>query len=183
MIAAYNDIAQDYLDWFNGICLGDYTSSVVAGPLLDWLAAGIYGMYRVPLGISTTSTKGALNTVIFNGVVFNGELAQTSGTSSPMTDDIFKRCITWNFYKGDGTQFSTRWLKSRITRFLTGVDGTTNTFSQTYSVSVVFPSTSQVNITLPHAYSQIGGVFSLCLASGILNVPLGLTINVTISAS
>jgi len=40
-----------------------------------------------------------------------------------LPDDIFKRILTWNLYKGDGNRFSMRWLKRRIARFLFGVNG------------------------------------------------------------
>ena len=54
------------------------------------------------------------------------------------TDDVFKRIMTWNFYKGDGNVFNVRWLKRRIMRFLIGVDGTAPNVDQTYIVSVTF---------------------------------------------
>ena len=41
-----------------------------------------------------------------------------------VTDDVFKRILTWHFYKGDGKNFSVRWLKRRIWRFLQGANGT-----------------------------------------------------------
>lgn len=64
------------------------------------------------------------------------------------TDDVFKRIITWHFYKGDGKVFTIRWLKRRIMRFLEGTNGTAPNIDQTYQVSVSFGVGNQVNITI-----------------------------------
>ena len=51
-------------------------------------------------------------------------------------DDIYRRVITWNFYKGDGFVFSMQWFKRRVFRFLNGPNGISPDIDNTYSVSV-----------------------------------------------
>lgn len=98
--------------------------------LLDWVASGLYGILRPRL-------QGA-----------------------PATDDVFKRCITWAFYKGDGKTFSIRWLKRRLQRWLNGVNGTdigyiSGPVNQTYQISVTFGSPNIVYINILSGVSVI----------------------------
>jgi hypothetical protein len=102
-----------------------------SGSLLDWIANGLYGQYRPILG----------------GVL--------------TTDDVFQRCITWAFYKGDGKVFNVRWLKRRIQRWLTGSNGTDQGVNQTYNISVTFssPNVCHINI-LTNSSGTSGGAFN-----------------------
>ncbi len=95
-----------------------------SGALLDWVANGIYGQYRPTLG---------------------GSLA---------TDDIFQRCITWAFYKGDGKVFNVRWLKRRIQRWMDGPNGIDPGVNQTYNISISFSSPYTINIDI---LTNVGG--------------------------
>jgi hypothetical protein len=72
----------------------------------------------------------------------------SSGELFTTTDDIFRRIITWHFWKGDGKVFDVRWLKRRVMRFLTGVDGTAGDTDMTYPVSITFGADCEVNINL-----------------------------------
>jgi hypothetical protein len=38
-------------------------------------------------------------------------------------DDLYRRILTWHFFKGDGNYFSTRFMKRRVWRFLYGYNG------------------------------------------------------------
>ena len=73
------------------------------------------------------------------------------------TDDIFKRIITWNFYKGDGKVFNIRWLKRRIMRFLYGTNGSAPNIDQTYQVSVTFGVANQIDIQLISGVRRVTG--------------------------
>ena len=44
--AAYNTLAQQYVNWFLQIGLPIYTGPLIVGPLLDWIAQGLYGIAR-----------------------------------------------------------------------------------------------------------------------------------------
>lgn len=116
---AYNTLAQEYCDWFNQINLPAYTGALITDSLLDWVALGLYGISRPAL--------------TGNNLV---------------TDDEFKRIISWHFYKDDGKVFDVRWLKRRIMRFLEGINGTGQAVNQTYQISVRFPGNGVVFINV-----------------------------------
>lgn len=99
----------------------------LTGPLLDWIANSTYGYYRPTLG---------------------GELA---------TDDVFQRCLTWEFFKGDGTQFTIAWLKRRVERWLGGPNGVDPGVNQTYQVSVTFGSPNIVYINILGGIAVVSG--------------------------
>jgi hypothetical protein len=44
-------------------------------------------------------------------------------------DDIYRRIITWHFFKADGNYFSTEFLKRRVWRFLYNKDGTSTDYA------------------------------------------------------
>jgi len=123
---AFNGMANVYAAWFAGPpALADYRGQ--AGPLLDWVAAGIYGFIRPTLSSGRFRSVGPYNTAAYNTLPYNA-LRQLGPKNVTVTsDDIFKRIITWNFYKGDGNRFNVRWLKRRIMRFLLGVNGSART--------------------------------------------------------
>jgi hypothetical protein len=73
------------------------------------------------------------------------------------SDDVFRRCITWNFYKGDGNTFNIRWLKRRIQRFLNGVNGTAPNIDNTYGISVSFGANNFVSIRITAGSRKITG--------------------------
>ena len=61
-VASYNALAQQYLNWYNQIGLPYYPSALVQGTLLDWVAAGLYGMVRPLLPSGSIRWVGALGT-------------------------------------------------------------------------------------------------------------------------
>lgn len=183
LIEAYNVIAQRYLNWFNGINLPDYTK--LSGPLLDWVGAGLYGLPRptiesdVKLPI-TGSVATAPNTSVYKDDFVTTPLAPAASaqkqviTNYTITDDFYKRVLTWWFYKGDGFDWSVDWFKRRIYRFLNGVNGVDVPISYTPYVSVIFtPNTSpqQIVISVITSDTQTGEIFAAALRSGIINFP------------
>jgi len=171
-VSSFNGMSQEYVDWFNSINLPVYTSGTIVGPLLDWVALGLYGIQRPSLPSGGSKAIGPLNTWGLNSVPLNYYKNIGPKTYYATTDDIFKRIITWNFYKGDGQVFTINWLKRRIMRFLSGVNGTDPSINQTYQISVTFGIGNQVNINI------LNGVRTI-LGGAILNrfalntVPLG----------
>lgn len=179
---AFNEYAQEYLDWFNTVCLGDYRSTDITGSFLDWIAAGIYGLKRVPLSTSLTTAFGAYATVPFADLAYAGLYIDDNSTTANMSDDIFKRTMTWNLYEGDGFQFTTTWLKRRVMRFLTGANGNDGPFTNTQYVSVVWDArySAQVALTIPTTMNSVASTLALCISNGILNLPLGYNITISI---
>lgn len=159
LVMSFNDLAQQYVDFFNQIGLPIYTGTPIAGALLDWVAQGIYGMSRPSLpGSGTSRVFGPFNTSTFNNLAFNQRKVVAPTNFYATTDDIFKRIMTWNFYKGDGQVFDIRWLKRRVMRFLTGSNGIDPGVSQTYQISVTFGSGNQVNINIKsHSSTLVSG--------------------------
>lgn len=123
-VGSFNSLSQGYLDWFNNTPLGLYTSPYITGPLLDWIGNGVYGIARPVLSTSIINRRASYNSVPYNTLAYNGDSYRTSGTASIATDDIYKRAMTWNLYRGDGQVFTIGWLKNRVSRFLNGVNGT-----------------------------------------------------------
>ena len=166
---AYNTYAQQYLDWFNNTPLAVYTRSEISGALLDWVANGVYGCYRTPMAFGNSRSIGPLNTYTPNYIPFNPVKELSDVTSFTMTDNIFKRVITWNFYKGDGVQISIPWLKKRIARF-TGLNF--------MDVSVTVGDNRAVMVKITGANSEILGYLQSIMQLGLVNLPIGYTFTV-----
>lgn len=176
---AYNIYAQAYLDWFNQLDLPIYTKAPVAGTLLDWVAQGLYGIARPALPTAQGYPgEGPVNTYIVNSLTVNGYRPGLPDTFTVTNDDFFRRIITWAFYKGDGKVFSPRWLKRRINRFLTGVDGKDVVNDTTFNVSV-FP-TGLKAWTIELANSTESSIFKAGVERGVIELPFQVTWTVTL---
>ena len=147
-VNSQNALAQLYINWFNALNLPIYTGGVIAGLLLDWVGAGLYGMPRPILSNGFTRAIGPLNTFYSNLLTANQRKVLTKATFTPTTDDIYRRIITWHFYKGDGKVINLRWLKRRIMRFLIGEDGKSPIIDQTYQISIILGYPNIVTIRL-----------------------------------
>ena len=155
-VAAFNAIAQGYVSWFATVPLAVYTSPLIVGTLLDWVAEGVYGMQRPTLSPGGAKTVGPLNTYPYDTLPLNVRRVIVPSGAGPASDDVFKRIMTWNFYKGDGNVFNCRWLKRRIMRFLIGSNGSAPNVDQTYPVSVTFGASS-IAIRIEVGTSNITG--------------------------
>ncbi|GGA00535.1 hypothetical protein [Dyella caseinilytica] len=122
-VASQNSLAQGYLNWFLNNSLGLYTSPFIAGPMLDWIGQGVYGISRPVLSTQTVQRIAGYNSSPYNTVPYNNLTVTTSGNATIASDDIYKRAMTWSLYRGDGQVFTMQWLKNRINRFLNGANG------------------------------------------------------------
>lgn len=155
---AFNELAQGDVDWFVETGLPIYTG--LSGALLDWVAAGLYGMLRPALPSGRNANVGPLNTWSPNEIALNATKKVGNQNFVATSDDVFKRILTWHFYKGDGKIMTVRWLKRRIVRFLEGANGVSPNVDQTYRVSVTFGSGDEVDITLTSGKRTVlGGAF------------------------
>lgn len=176
---AYNIWAQGYTDWFNNLNLPIYTNAPVAGTLLDWVAQSLYGIARPSLPTSIGAPYvGPVNTFTPNQLPVNGYVPGLPDTYAVTNDDFFRRIITWRFYKGDGKAFSPRWLKRRINRFLTGVDGKDVPNDTTFNVSV-FPTGFKA-WTIELANSTESAIFKAAVRRGVIDLPFQITWTVTL---
>jgi len=178
-VASYNTITQQYINTFNNLNLPVYTLDSISGDLLDWVGAGIYGYPRPSLPGTMASDIGPLDTYGPNYKVPLNTQTTTTATSSITTDDIYKRLLTWHFYKGDGKVFNMRWLKQRIMRFLIGTNGTAPNLPQTYQINVTFGTGNAINITIP-TY-PVAPLLAAAIASGAAELPFQFVFNVTVS--
>lgn len=177
---AYNVYAQAYLDYLNNLNLPVYTNGNISGALLDWVALGLYGIARPVLPIGTgLPALGPPNTWTANQLPLNTATVAVEETFFLTTDDIFKRIITWAFYKGDGKTFNLRWLKRRINRFLNGYNGTDVVNDSTYDISVVPTAPKAWTITL--ATTQVSTIFKAAVVAGILELPFQIDWTVTLT--
>jgi hypothetical protein len=197
-VSAYNAATQTFITWFNKVALPYYPG--LSGPLLDWVGSGLYGQPRTSLASPASTALGMLNTVPLNTLVLNGYVPSTSSVYV-LPDDIYQRILTWNFYKGDGKRFCTRWFKRRIARFLFGANGidpqpflpgftpnpnfqvgceTTTAIGMHISGSVI---TVTINQTLLSTQATISPLvltlFALALEAGPISGPLDLPIQYT----
>jgi len=164
-VNSYNKITQNYVDTFNDLNLPIYTSATISGLLLDWVATGLYGLRRPALYSGQTQNIGAFNSFMFNQIAFNEYDIIYPTDAIATNDDIYKRILTWFFFKGDGKVFNVRWLKRRIMRFLFGENGTNPLINQTYQVSVTFGTLGEVTIRLVTTNSVVTGgeIFNECM--------------------
>lgn len=155
-VRSYNAIATSYANWFATVALGAYTSNLISDGLLDWIARGIYGFQRPALPSGRSKIIGTLGTYRYGTRTIGTIRLVGPANISITSDDVFKRIITWNFYKGDGNRFTVRWLKRRVARFLSGTDGAAPNIDQTYAISVTFGG-SIVNIRIGGGARKIVG--------------------------
>ena len=157
-VKAQNTMQQDYVDTFNALNLPIYPGPIVSKALLDWVGQGVYGMKRPSIGTGLPLLIGPLNTWCCNwgppyevppvvqpsGAIPNTQEQLTVGDVYLTNDDIYRRILTWHFYKGDGNYFGTRWLKRRIWRFLYGTNG----WSVEVADDVSIADTEQISISI-----------------------------------
>lgn len=175
---AYNVFSQENLDRFNNLNLPIYTN--LEGELLDWVANGIYGQTRPSIGTPAQfSPEGVYNTIPYNISAYSQNFEIQINNQYIVTDDIFKRILTWNFYKGDGFQFNNEWLKRRVKRFLYGTNGMPYPIDNTFQIGVTY-SGNDITITVPNL--TISPIFESCLQSGVLQLPFQYNYAVNISS-
>ena len=178
LFTAYNQLSQANLNTINALNLPIYTNSVISGVLLDWVGTNLYGLPRPSVSSPIVfSNQGVYNTEAYNTDAFNENGIASPSSSYVVTDDYYKRILTWDFYKGDGFQYNTNWLKRRVVRFLNGVNGVAPNIDNTYGVSVTYTSLSQITITIFTA-SAAKTFLAAAIQDGILNVPFQYTYTV-----
>lgn len=146
-VVAQNALQQNYVDTFNALNLPIYTGNLISGPLLDWVAIGLYGFKRPWIYAQRSFMTGPLNTWGPNtNVALNAVVHSPPRGAVVADDDFYKRALTWHYQKGDGRYFDVRWLKRRIMRFLMGVNGSSPHIDQTNQISVSFGINMEVTI-------------------------------------
>lgn len=181
LISAYNTITQEYVDWFNDVNLPIYSG--LSGPLLDWIGQGIYGIARPTLEGSSSTIMGQIASYAIDGVPISDLEILEPTTIYVTPDDIYKRIITWWYYKGDGFAFTIPWLKKRIYRFLFGINGTNPNPAFTPTISVTFTESPSpaCNITITSTPEPVGQYLLAAIEQNVLGLPFRFSYNVTLS--
>lgn len=157
-VDSYNALAQEYATWFAEISLPVYAQNAqIFGDLLDWIGAGLYGYPRPSLPSGSNRNIGPLNTFAPNVLIPNQLLVIGNQNVYVTTDDVYKRCLTWHLWKGDGKVFTVKWLKRRIMRFLTGENGGPGLTADTSIVSVGFSGDNDVTIRIAPGFVTVTG--------------------------
>lgn len=185
-IIAVNGIAITSLVW-SSLDGGTVTGTTATTPIgvtvgssylatiTDVIPTAYNGTFQLTQTGSTTFTY-LLPASTSPGVVTT--LGQVGSTVSLSNDDIYKRVITWNFYKGDGYQFNVNWLKNRIYRFLVQTDGIPEPIPNTYQISVSI-SNKIVTITIGSSINTYASVLSALINNETLQLPFQYTFSVT----
>lgn len=173
LFSATNEIAQSVLTWMLDHPLALYMRPALSGGLLDYAAYCLYGIARHQVGYSQiTNIAGAINTMPVNTLDIDDNQLPRTSMRFTLTDDIFKRILTWHLYKGDGVQFSIPWLKRRIMRFLSGDDGHAWRFNSTAPVSIaIHESTVAISIAKGTADERLLLLLSALIKNGLVPVP------------
>lgn len=178
---SYNTLAQEYLDGFNILTLPYWPADIINGYLLDWIAEGIYGVRREKIQkIEGDVSKGSYNTIDYNTVPYAKLKNYIPGSTEFLPDEYFKRIMTWNFYKGDGFQFSIPWFKRRIARFLHGPAGIDPIIDNTFDVSIV-SSNGVFSIAITDSGDGVATFLKTAIEQGMVNLPFIYSYKVTVS--
>lgn len=192
LIDAYNHEAQNFYAWLRDSRLPIFQGGYNSGEQLKWIVKGIYGEDVPILKATKRAGKGPYNTVEYNILPLDAYRQLYNNDVIVVSDDLFKRVLMWNFYKGDGKQFSVSWLKRRVMRFLNGIDGADIPNDQHWPISVKFVD-DVINIvidttgegfssatTMKNSSFDYAPLFKGAMEGGILNMPYYYTISVTI---
>jgi hypothetical protein len=181
--AAQNEYAGQYLLWYQSLNFPIYTGDPIDGTFLDYVGTNLYGIPRPYITTGSESYIGATATFFAGELATATRLITSSETLQSVSDDIYRRVITWNFYKGDGFQFSIPWLKRRINRFMFGVNGIPpNPQDNTYAVSISV-SNSEYTILVDTPDPSPGPFLNALMQSGLCYVPFMGTFSLTASTN
>ena len=176
-----NGLTQGYLNWWNVAPLALYTSPSISGSLLDWLATAIYGLSRPTLFTSTTKFIAGLNSSAINSRAVNGSTYLSSWSSQIVSDDIYKRYLTWWLYRGDGMVMNTQWLKRRVMRFLTGAAGGDIVVGPGAPQPSVAYTSSEITITVSSTQTSITDALQELINNNQLLMPFYYSASVAVS--
>lgn len=175
---AYNQEAQYIFNWLQTNPIADYRGDPISGPLLDFVAQGLYNMTRrVQVASTLGGVKGSFGDAAFGTSEFAGGTYQEPDSQAiSLSDDQFRRAITWNIFSGDGWTFSTNWLRRRIARFIFGVDGASDiNVDDQQLISIMWTSlrTATVYVTSPASSATLTGLLLIGISNNYLQTPIG----------
>lgn len=131
-LALYSAMSGALLDWIGTQLYGIPrpmitvpTPTVASTNNAEPYADAVYGINQFGYGVSgANDAPYVINTDAYMTQHYaQSGFASASKTAPPLTyqpatDDVYRRLIQWNTYRGDGVTFTMRWLKNRVARFL-----------------------------------------------------------------
>ena len=179
---SYNNEATQFLLWFNTLNLPIYTGGIVSGALLDWVGQGLYGQARPSVTTGSIESFESINQSPIDRQAINSRNIKNNEVLQSTTDDIYRRVLTWNLYKGDGFIFNMQWLKRRIVRFMNGANGISPTIDNTNIVSASVSGTAftiAIDTPTPSIGTQLGSLIN----SGACITPFQYTFDISASTN
>lgn len=156
LVDSHNDLAQEIYDWLRTTTPPVFVGENTVGSLLTWAVKGIYGQDRPVLVTRREQIVGTFNNLNYNSLAYAAFRQEETVEFPVFDDDLFKRILTWNFYRGDGFNFTVSWFKRRIMRFLLGSNGHDIPNDAHYSISVIFAE-NEMTISVQKQYRKLSG--------------------------
>ncbi|MDF7675085.1 hypothetical protein PT277_05140 [Acetobacteraceae bacterium ESL0709] len=170
---AFYKIARQTISWMAEHPFAFYVGPQLTGGFLNYCTYCLYGQFRYKISyVQVQHYTGSINEEEINIKSIDEETITKTYLGTSISDDLHKRITTWNFYKGDGLNFTIPWLKRRVMRFLTGDNGHTGKFNNCVPVSVGV-NAHEVTITISPGNwdSNLVDILSKIINNGILNMP------------
>jgi hypothetical protein len=175
-----NTLTQQYVSFFHDVNLPIYTNPLIVGSLLDWVINGIYGLPRSLIQVGTNEVYGVIDTYPIDSLIIDGYRVVSKAAYNLMTDDTYRRVLTWHFYKGDGQQFTIKWLKRRIARFINLTNIYNTGIDDTSFVSVTVEANNVIAIVVKSSNPN-ASIFQQLLIDHLLELPFQYTFTLSIT--
>jgi hypothetical protein len=176
-----NLLTQEYISFFYDVCLPIYTNTLIVGSLLDWVINGIYGLPRPLIQVGVNEVYGPIDTYPIDTLAIDSQRVVSQASYNFMTDDVYRRLLTWHFYKGDGHQFSIKWLKRRIARFIYTTNTVGTGIDDTSMVSVVLNANNEVAVTIS-SNNPLALTLQTLMLNGLVELPFQYSFTVVVEA-
>lgn len=125
-------------------------------------AAAVLGLSQLGYGVSTasdrtyvTNTSAYMTTHYTQDAYTAASRSAPPLTYSPASDDVYRRVLQWNTYRGDGSRFTMRWLKNRVARFLD-----MDAIGSAPSIEIAAPSTIVIGAPASTLRSALESLFT-----------------------
>jgi hypothetical protein len=89
-----------------------------SGAFLDYIGLYLYAFPRPSVPTYSTAEAGPYNTLTFNSAEYNSApIIRTVVSAQLVSDDVYKRCLQWRMWRGDGKVFALWSVRQRIARW------------------------------------------------------------------
>jgi hypothetical protein len=180
-VDAFNGEAEGIFYWLQNYPIADYRTDPISGDLLSWVGLGLYNMPRT-VQVSTVYNRSlSIADSPYGNIAFaSTDYQNFTSTVLNLTDDQYRRCITWNIYSGDGWVFNTTWLRNRVARFLYSADGYSDiTIGELSNVNINWLGDRQAQIFAVTQDTALVDLMNIAILNEYLQTPLGYNFTLT----